>query len=99
MSDDQVKHEAGDDEETTPGYKPPAEKSLNEIVKADQHDESLKKYKESLLGSAVSSDIIVEPDNPNRVILKSLSLLVEGRPELKIDLSTGITFLFMFFLL
>ncbi|KAH9393682.1 hypothetical protein TYRP_021600 [Tyrophagus putrescentiae] len=76
-----------DDEEMTPGYRPPAEKTLNEIVNTDSNDESLKKYKESLLGSAISSVVIVEPDNPSRVIVKSLSLLVEGRPDVTIDLS------------
>lgn len=81
-----------EDEEITPGYKPPAEKTLDEIVSADQNDESLKKYKESLLGSAVSNVVIVEPDNPKKVIVKSLTLLVEGRPDMKIDFSTGISY-------
>jgi len=76
-----------DDEEITPGYKPPAEKTLSEIVGADQDDESLKKYKESLLGTALSSEVIVEPNNPNRVIVKSLALVVDGRPDMVIDLS------------
>jgi len=42
----------GDDEapEETPGYRPPAPKSMEEILKSDADDESLKKYKESLLG-------------------------------------------------
>jgi len=37
--------------EETPGYRPPAPKSMEEILKSDADDESLKKYKESLLGS------------------------------------------------
>ena len=78
-----------DDEEMTPGYKPPAEKSLSDIVGADQDDESLRKYKESLLGSAISNVVVVEEANPNRVIVKSLSLVVEGRPDVTIDLSKG----------
>jgi len=43
----------GDDEvpEETPGYKPPAPKSMEDILKSDADDESLRKYKESLLGS------------------------------------------------
>ena len=39
-----------DEIEETPGYKPPAQKSLKEIAEADQDDESLVKYKEKLLG-------------------------------------------------
>lgn len=86
MSDEIVQ----DDEEITPGYKPPAEKTLSEIVSADQDDESLQKYKESLLGSAIANEVIVDDSNPNRVIVKSLSLLVDGRPDMIIDLSKGI---------
>ena len=36
-----------DDADTTPGYKPPAEKSMDEMLKLDQDDESLQKYKQS----------------------------------------------------
>lgn len=35
----------------TPGYQPPAQKSVEEILKADAEDESLRKYKEALLGT------------------------------------------------
>ena len=44
-----------DDADTTPGYKPPAEKSMDEMLKLDQDDESLQKYKQSLLGDAAAS--------------------------------------------
>ena len=43
-------HEHDQEDETTPGYKPPAEKPLDQILQLDQDDESLKKYKEQLLG-------------------------------------------------
>jgi len=48
---DDVDH--GDDEvhDETPGYRPPAPKSMEEILKSDADDESLRKYKESLLGA------------------------------------------------
>lgn len=86
MSDDL---KSQDDEEINPGYKPPAEKSLSDIVEADKDDESLKKYKESLLGTAINSEVIIDANNSNRVIVKQLSLLVDGRPDLVIDLSQG----------
>src|SRR6218665_2461896 len=79
-----------DDEEITPGYKPPEKKTLQEIVAADQEDESLKKYKEQLLGGALSSNqLIIEPNNPSPVIVKSLTLVVADRPDTVIDLSGG----------
>lgn len=95
MADDIVQ----DDEEMTPGYKPPAEKTLSEIVSADQDDESLKKYKESLLGNAISNVVVVDQSNPNRVIVKSLALVVDGRPDMTIDLSKGIFHIAYIFIL
>jgi Rho GDP-dissociation inhibitor len=38
--------------EETPGYKPPAPKSVEEIQQLDQDDESLEKYKKTLLAGA-----------------------------------------------
>ena len=38
--------------EQTPGYQPPAQKSLKEIQEQDQDDESLQKYKAQLLAGA-----------------------------------------------
>ena len=45
------KHEVTDEEETTPGYKPPAKVDLETIKKLDADDESLQKYKKDLLGT------------------------------------------------
>lgn len=74
-------------EEEVIGYRPPPEKSLNEIINADKEDESLQKYKQTLLGMATKDEVVVEPNNPNRVIVKSLALLVEGRPDVVLDLN------------
>ncbi len=41
--------------EETPGYKPPAEKSLQEIQSLDQDDESLVRYKQALLAGVDSA--------------------------------------------
>ncbi|RWS04955.1 rho GDP-dissociation inhibitor 1-like protein [Dinothrombium tinctorium] len=82
--DKDTDHEAGDEEST---YKPPPEKSLTEIVKADEDDESLRKYKETLLGNAAKDVVIVDANNPKRVIVKTLALLVEGRDDIIIDLT------------
>lgn len=50
-----------DDLEKEPesNYKPPPEKSINELLEIDQDDESLRKYKEALLGQAQEGPIIV----------------------------------------
>ena len=39
-----------DEAETAANYKAPAQKSLQEIQELDKDDESLRKYKETLLG-------------------------------------------------
>jgi len=53
-----------DDEEPegTPGYKAPAQKSLDEIQNLDAEDESLVRYKQTLLagaGAAAAGSIII----------------------------------------
>ncbi len=40
-------------------YKPPAQKSVEEIIKADAEDESLEKYKRTLLGNAAQGDKVI----------------------------------------
>lgn len=43
---------AENEESEVVNYKPPAQKSLQEIQELDKDDESLRKYKEALLGSS-----------------------------------------------
>lgn len=45
------------DDDVELNYKPPPEKSITEILSADAEDESLKKYKEALLGEAKAGTI------------------------------------------
>lgn len=40
-------------------YQAPPEKTIEEIMAADQEDESLRRYKEALLGAAQAEKIIV----------------------------------------
>lgn len=60
MAEDEVTPEqlaaiAAENEEPEPvNYKPPAQKSVKEIHDLDKDDESLRKYKEALLGSGIS---------------------------------------------
>ncbi|XP_028395525.1 rho GDP-dissociation inhibitor 1-like [Dendronephthya gigantea] len=69
--------------EETPGYVPPAEKSLKEIQDLDQDDESLQKYKAQLLAGAGEK---LDEGGAN-VLVKQLAIKVEGRDDIKIDLT------------
>ena len=48
-----------------------------------------------LSGDAAASGgtgaVIVEPDNPSTVIVKKLALLVDGRPDMELDLSEDLS--------
>lgn len=60
-------------------YQAPPEKTIEEIMAADQEDESLRRYKEALLGAAQAETIIVgkyrtkkKKTNIDKSILKPL---------------------------
>ena len=73
------------DNEDVPGYKPPADKSIDDIINADQEDDSLNRYKASL--GLESGAIVVFPDDPRQVIVQKLALVSEGQPDREIDLT------------
>ncbi|XP_003972173.1 rho GDP-dissociation inhibitor 1-like [Takifugu rubripes] len=83
MAEDEVTPEqlaaiAAENEEPEPvNYKPPAQKSVKEIQDLDKDDESLRKYKETLLGPGVTS---ADPTIPN-VQVTGMSLVCEGSPK------------------
>lgn len=55
MTPEQLAAIAAENEEPEPvNYKPPAQKSVKEIHDLDKDDESLRKYKEALLGSGIA---------------------------------------------
>ncbi|VDM62176.1 unnamed protein product [Angiostrongylus costaricensis] len=54
-------------------------------MSAGTDDESLAKYKATLLGSS-PTDIIVDENNPKIVIVKSITLLVDGREDIRMEL-------------
>ncbi|XP_041363676.1 rho GDP-dissociation inhibitor 1-like [Gigantopelta aegis] len=78
------------DEEDNPNYKPPAKKELGEILKADDDDESLRKYKEALLGAGASGDVIIIDANKKNVIVEKLALCPDDRDEMLLDLSVNL---------
>ena len=71
--------------ELTPGYVPPALKSLDEIKNLDQDDESLIKYKKTLLADEGASPA----NDPRRVIVEKMYLVVGGRDDVTLDLTAG----------
>lgn len=75
------------EDETTPGYKPPDQKKLEEMLALDPDDESLQKYKEALLGSLTPNMITPFPDDRKYVIVKKLGLIVDGRDDMTVDLT------------
>uniref|UniRef100_A0A8C6TSM0 Rho GDP-dissociation inhibitor 1 n=1 Tax=Neogobius melanostomus TaxID=47308 RepID=A0A8C6TSM0_9GOBI len=77
---------ANEEKDATVNYKPPAQKSLQEIQELDKDDESLRKYKETLLGGA-AADVIADPSAPNVQVTK-MTLVCEDAPgPLVLDLT------------
>jgi len=79
--------EEGEEEEPALNYKPPAEKSIDEILKTDEDDASLANYKKKLLGDAAdAANVIVFPEIDSRVVLESLKLRIDSRPDVVVSL-------------
>lgn len=76
--------ESDNEDETKSKYIPPAQKTVEELLKTDQEDESLKKYKEAL---GLSGSVIVDENDPRQVIVKKIGLLADDRQEVVLDLS------------
>uniref|UniRef100_A0A3B4UVC1 Rho GDP-dissociation inhibitor 1 n=2 Tax=Seriola dumerili TaxID=41447 RepID=A0A3B4UVC1_SERDU len=68
---------ANEETDSAVNYKPPAQKSLQEIQELDKDDESLRKYKEALLGSTA---VVADPTAPN-VQVTRMTLVCEAAPQ------------------
>ncbi|KAM4652523.1 rho GDP-dissociation inhibitor 2 [Discoglossus pictus] len=75
---DPTPHELEDDDDLDGklNYKPPPQKSLQEIQELDKDDESLAKYKKSLLGDG---PVVSDPSVPN-VTVTRLTLVCDTAP-------------------
>ncbi|TPX32791.1 hypothetical protein SmJEL517_g04172 [Synchytrium microbalum] len=73
---------------TTAGYKVGEKKTLEELQKLDEQDESLKKWKESLGIKAGASEDADTAKDPRKVIVFSLTLEVKDRTDVVVDIST-----------
>ncbi|KAM0093164.1 rho GDP dissociation inhibitor [Aspergillus fumigatus] len=69
----------------TEGFKVGEKKTIEEYTKLDQNDESLNRWKASL--GLNTGKPIGDPNDPRKCIIRSLSLEVEGRPDVVIELS------------
>lgn len=73
------------EDEVEENYKAPPQKTIEELLKLDNEDESLRKYKATLLG-AQAEKIILDANNPKNVIVKRLALVVADRPDMVLEL-------------
>uniref|UniRef100_A0A2R8MTL6 Endoplasmic reticulum protein 27 n=1 Tax=Callithrix jacchus TaxID=9483 RepID=A0A2R8MTL6_CALJA len=71
-----VEEEEDDDLDSKLNYKPPPQKSLKELQEMDKDDESLAKYKKTLLGDG---PVVTDPTAPN-VTVTRLTLVCESAP-------------------
>ncbi|XP_029014175.1 rho GDP-dissociation inhibitor 1 isoform X2 [Betta splendens] len=74
---------ANEESEGSVNYKPPAPKSLQEIQELDQEDESLRKYKEALLGNAA---VVADPTAPNVQVTRMTLVCAASPHPLVLDL-------------
>ncbi|KAF7247258.1 Rho GDP-dissociation inhibitor 1 [Varanus komodoensis] len=73
-----------EEDEHSVNYKPPAQKSIQEIQELDKDDESLRKYKEALLGNVA---IAADPTTPNVVVTKLTLVCATAPGPLELDLT------------
>eukprot|EP01118_Nematostelium_gracile_P013632 TRINITY_DN5174_c0_g1_i1.p1 TRINITY_DN5174_c0_g1~~TRINITY_DN5174_c0_g1_i1.p1 ORF type:complete len:225 (+),score=72.08 TRINITY_DN5174_c0_g1_i1:55-675(+) len=73
MADNHEKEEEGSD------YQVGKKVTVDELMKMDNEDESLRKYKEALLGKA-ANNVFSPKDDPRRVVITELKVTCEGRP-------------------
>eukprot|EP00088_Acartia_fossae_P065518 TRINITY_DN8079_c0_g1_i1.p1 TRINITY_DN8079_c0_g1~~TRINITY_DN8079_c0_g1_i1.p1 ORF type:complete len:199 (-),score=66.76 TRINITY_DN8079_c0_g1_i1:1153-1749(-) len=86
MTEEDPKHVMDSDDEN---FEAPASKTIDDMLKADENDPSLMKMKQELLGDAAagSGKVIVDESDTRQVIVKKLSLVVEGRDDVSMDLT------------
>mmetsp|Transcript_46573 Transcript_46573/g.74977 ORF Transcript_46573/g.74977 Transcript_46573/m.74977 type:complete len:213 (+) Transcript_46573:3-641(+) len=71
---------AGEDDGPSDGYNAGAKVSVEELMNKDSEDESLRKYKEQLLGAAAKGQTATDPNDKRRVVITELKIIFEDRP-------------------
>jgi len=69
---------ADDTEPSNDGYKVAPKVDMKTLMAQDAEDESLRKYKESLLGKL---DDVSPSNDPRRVVIQEMRVIVEGKPN------------------
>ncbi|CAO3568224.1 unnamed protein product [Mortierella alpina] len=77
-------HDEDDFGPSDTGYKVGQKKSMNEYQNLDADDNALRRWKESL---GVSSSTAADGTDPHNVVVLELRLLVDGRPDVILDLT------------
>jgi len=72
--------EKNEDDENSPDYKVSKKVAVGDLLKMDTEDESLRKYKEALLGKA-AKEVYAPKDDPRRVVLMEMRVTCEGRKD------------------
>jgi|ERR1712071_67249 len=72
-------------------YAPPPQKTISEIMSADQDDDALKRYKATLLGDASSKAVVIDASNKKNVLVRKLALVVDEGPTFELDLTGDIS--------
>ncbi|EGC32091.1 hypothetical protein DICPUDRAFT_95353 [Dictyostelium purpureum] len=67
--------DANEEDSHVPAYTPSKKVTVDELMKQDAEDESLRKYKEALLGKAVSGP----SDDPRKLVIKEMKIVFEDR--------------------
>lgn len=75
MSEGDVRTPDGVETDVESSYRPPPEKTIEEILAADQEDESLRKYKEALLGQAQVCTVVIGRKT-NKIIKNILNCVI-----------------------
>ncbi|XP_030067628.1 rho GDP-dissociation inhibitor 3 isoform X2 [Microcaecilia unicolor] len=83
-----IKQNCEEEDEGDVNYKAPEKKSLQEIQELDQDDESLKKYKEALLGSV---PVAIDPSAPNVEVTRLTLVCNEAPGPITMDLGGDLT--------
>lgn len=73
-----------DEDQPISKYQPPKNVPISEIWNKDADDAALTKYKQQLIGGAIN--VIIEPSDPRKLLLKKLSLLPDDYSEIVFNL-------------
>eukprot|EP01010_Urceolus_cornutus_P001012 NODE_1527_length_865_cov_252.017157_g1186_i0.p1 GENE.NODE_1527_length_865_cov_252.017157_g1186_i0~~NODE_1527_length_865_cov_252.017157_g1186_i0.p1 ORF type:complete len:210 (+),score=45.67 NODE_1527_length_865_cov_252.017157_g1186_i0:97-726(+) len=71
-------------------YQPAAKSkmSIGELMEKDAEDESLRRYKEALLGSAATGEVADDASDPRQVIVLQFAVHIDGREPLIFSLDS-----------